>query len=53
MSDEYHSEIFEHKGRKFIARFYYDSDTGYPWDNDDTLSGLVSQWTSRNKGLLS
>lgn len=50
MSDEYHSEIFEHKGRKFIARFYYDSDTGYPWDNDDTLSGLVSQWTSRNKG---
>lgn len=46
MTDFYRSEEFEHKGRKFIARFYHDSDMGAPWKEHDG-HGDVSEYKHR------
>ncbi len=48
MPDFYHSEEFEHKGKRFIARFYHDSSMGAPWKEHDG-HGDVSEYKSRDQ----
>ena len=34
MSDCFDTETFEHHGREFVMKLYYDHDTDPPWEND-------------------
>lgn len=41
-------DTFEHKGRRFIAKYERDEFMGEPWKEHDG-HGIVSEWTSRPK----
>lgn len=48
MSEAFRTETREHRGYKTTIKWFYDSDMGPPWKEEDG-HGVVSDWTARDK----